>query len=324
MATSPSTSRAPVTSMSTIRACACGERTKAATSASWPRSSRKAPAPVMRRRSSTRRMGSPNILVMSRDPSRAQSWSAQLRGAKHGGDDVLVARATAQVAGDHLAGVVLARVRRVAQAGGDRRQEARRTEAALQPVAVLESLLHRRELAAVAQPLDGRDLVTVDADREQQARPNRLAVQQHSACATDTVFAADVCAGEPHVVAQAVREQAPRRDSHGMRRTVDDQSNVVIGHAAASAAAARTARTVSAPARWRRYSALAWMSASGSTDCTARWRTSSSDASNVAPSSAEVRSTTSGVGATDTYAARTDAMRRSSSSETIAQTPHTA
>ena len=59
-------------------------------------------------------------------------------------DDALVAGAAAQVARQRLADLLVGRVRVVAQERGHRHDEARRAEAALQPVAVAERRLHRR------------------------------------------------------------------------------------------------------------------------------------------------------------------------------------
>src|SRR5215218_547402 len=132
MATSPSTSRARLTSMSSTRAWAWGLRTNAAASAPSPGSSR------------------PVVLQ-------------DLGGAEDRGDDVLVAGAAAEVAPDGLAGLLLGGVGVVAQVGGDGGDEPGGAEAALQAVAVLEGLLDRAE-AAVGRPaaLHGGDLGPVD------------------------------------------------------------------------------------------------------------------------------------------------------------------
>jgi hypothetical protein len=89
-----------------------------------------------------------------------------------------------------------------ADEGGDGGDEPGRAEAALQPVALHERLLHRAEAAVGgAAPLGGGDLGAVDADGEQQAGAHWQAVDQHRAGAADAVLAADVGAGEPQVVA---------------------------------------------------------------------------------------------------------------------------
>ena len=268
MATSPSTSRARLTSTSSTRAWAWGLRTNAAASAPGPRSSRKRPSPATSRGSSRRTIGSPIVRVVTAarpcPPGTPLGFPGPLRqdlgGAEDRGDDVLVAGAAAEVAPDGLAGLLLGGVGVVAQVGGDGGDEPGGAEAALQAVAVLEGLLDRAE-AAVGRPaaLDGGDLGPVDPDREQQARTHRPPVDQHRAGPADAVLAAEMGAGQPQVVAQAVGQQPPGRHPHGVGHAVHHQPGLVQGLAhvppnrpAAWAAAARAARAVSTPARWRR------------------------------------------------------------------------
>ena len=92
--------------------------------------------------------------------------------AQHGLDDLLVAGAAAEVAGEPLLDLGARRVRdrrRAAPCGGD--QLARDAEAALRGARVEERLLERVELAAGGEALDGRDHArAVRLDREHQAR----------------------------------------------------------------------------------------------------------------------------------------------------------
>src|SRR3712207_3528418 len=69
--------------MSTIRACAWGERTKAAASAVCPMSSRYRPLPTISRASSRRRTGSPNSFVVTAVPpiARVPPCRRERRGA---------------------------------------------------------------------------------------------------------------------------------------------------------------------------------------------------------------------------------------------------
>src|SRR5205085_6226080 len=68
-----------------------------------------------------------------------------LGGKLHRGDDVLVARAPAQVARDRLADLPVVPVRGLRKERLDRHQETRRAEAALQTVALVEGLLERMQ-----------------------------------------------------------------------------------------------------------------------------------------------------------------------------------
>src|SRR4051812_49360502 len=126
----PSTSRAPSTSMSVMRAWACGERTNAAARAPEPMSSRYRPLPMISRASSRRRTGSPNSLVVTRTPegplwpSRPSSGAAlhRLGRVVHGLLDVGVARAPAEVAADHVVDLLLGQLGGVVtrlEPGGD-------------------------------------------------------------------------------------------------------------------------------------------------------------------------------------------------------------
>ena len=124
-------------------------------------------------------------------------------------------------------------------------------------MALAERLLHRVHVLGRAEALDGGDLVAVGRDREQQAGPHRLAVEQHGARAADPVLAADVGAGQPQVVAQHVGQQPAGRDLRLARHAVDDEPYVVqlLGHAAAVVdsparpAASASARAVSTRTR---------------------------------------------------------------------------
>ena len=184
---------------------------------------------MISRASSRRRTGSPNSFVVTVPPLRlGRSPSVRPRRAD-GLLDVGVAGAAAEVAADHVVDLLLGELRRgVArlQAGGDRHQEARRAEPALQRVALAEGLLHRVQHLAAAvvvarQALDGGHLVPVDLDGEHQARAHRVAVDQHRARAADAVLAADVRAGQPEVVPQRVGQQprAPARWLHVEHRS---------------------------------------------------------------------------------------------------------
>ena len=124
------------------RAASAARRRAALLAGSTPTSSTYRPWPRRKRWSSTRWTFWPISLVVMRAPSAPSSAARST--ALH---DVLVAGAAAQVAGDHVAGLLVRGRGVLAQAGGDRGQEARRAEAALQAVALRERLLHRAERA---------------------------------------------------------------------------------------------------------------------------------------------------------------------------------
>src|SRR4026207_291814 len=104
-----------------------------------------------------------------------------LRGVLHRFHDVQIPGAAAQVAGDRLADLLLARVLVALEKRAAGHQHARRAEAALQRVLLGKAFLDRMELAALLQPLDGGDAAAVGLHREQSARLHRLAVELHGA-----------------------------------------------------------------------------------------------------------------------------------------------
>ena len=78
------------------------------------------------------------------------------------------------------------------QALHKRHENARCAEAALQAVLLLKGFLQRVHVFLVAQPFNRFDLMALSLNREHQARPNRLTVQQDRAAAADSVLATDV------------------------------------------------------------------------------------------------------------------------------------
>ncbi len=112
------------------------------------------------------------------------------------------------------------------------------------------------------QALDGGDLGAVRLDGQHEAGTDRRAVEEDGAGAAHAVLAPDVGAGESEPAAQEVRKQQARRHLRGVLATVDPHADLEQdAHARLARSPARvSARTVSTPARSRRYAAVAWMS----------------------------------------------------------------
>src|SRR5512135_1444959 len=91
------------------------------------------------------------------------------RGPADRPDDVLVAGAPADLAGDDLPDLRLVRVRVAVEQPARGHHHARRAETALQAVALDETLLHRVKLAVLLQALDGTDGTAVGHRRENGA-----------------------------------------------------------------------------------------------------------------------------------------------------------
>src|SRR5207245_8660162 len=96
-------------------------------------------------------------------------------------DDVVIARATANVAFQTFANLLFGSLRLVLQDLHGRHDHAGGPEAALQAVAFAERRLHRMQLAILAEPLDPRDLAALRLHREHRTRLHGAAVQLHRA-----------------------------------------------------------------------------------------------------------------------------------------------
>ena len=130
-------------------------------------------------------------------------------GPQHRLDDVLVAGAAAQVAGQRPADVLLGGVGVLVEQGLGGHHHARGAEPALQAVLLPEALLQRVQLAGAGQALHRADLVPVGLDGEHGAGLDRAAVHQHRARAAVGGVAAHVRAGQPQSPADQVGEQQP-------------------------------------------------------------------------------------------------------------------
>ena len=76
-------------------------------------------------------------------------------------------------------------------------EHAGRAEAALKRAVFGKQFLQRMHRAAFGETLYGPDFGTVGLQREHQARADRLAVVDYSACSADTVLATHMGAREP-------------------------------------------------------------------------------------------------------------------------------
>jgi hypothetical protein len=129
---------------------------------------------------------------------------------------------------------------------GDRDDEARRAEAALDGAGVDERLLHRMQVLVPREPLDRHDLVALRLGAEHETGADERAVEQHRARAALALLARVLRAGELERVSEHHEEAlaAPevglerlavhrQRDPHDLRHLV-------------------SARPASTPSAWRR------------------------------------------------------------------------
>src|SRR5687767_12251934 len=102
-------------------------------------------------------------------------------------------------------------------------QKARRAKSALQAMVIDESLLQRMQLVPGCQTLDRAYLFPLRLDSKHQAGTDRLAINHHSAGATDAVFAADMRSGLPAFVADGIDQSAARLHAYGVIMPVDGE-----------------------------------------------------------------------------------------------------
>src|ERR671918_154598 len=127
-------------------------------------------------------------------------------------DDVHVAGAATDVAGQRPANLVLGSVGIVLEERGGGEHHPGCAEAALKAVLLLECFLDGMELPVASQSLDGRYLATVRLNREHRAGLHGCPVQQHRARPAIRRVAPHVRAGKPQVLTQEVHEEKPKLD----------------------------------------------------------------------------------------------------------------
>src|SRR3954453_17590951 len=93
-----------------------------------------------------------------------------LGGVLDGLHDVHVPGAAAEISGDGLPALRLARVLVAIEERAARQPPSRRAVAALQAVLLPESFLHGVEFSVLLEPLDGGDLAPVGLHRKERAR----------------------------------------------------------------------------------------------------------------------------------------------------------
>src|SRR5262249_10183018 len=171
--------------------------------------------------------------------SRSSSSSRRLRGQPHRVEDLLVARAAADVARERLADLVVRRARVGRQQVGRGGGETRWAKAALHRTRRSERLLHAMEAPLPAETLDRDDLVTVGLRGEHETGADENAVEQHRARAALTLLTGVLRPGEPETLAEGVEEALAAPDVGFLALAVDRQLDPHARHLSR----ARPART---------------------------------------------------------------------------------
>src|SRR3990172_1789721 len=121
-------------------------------------------------------------------------------GDMHGLQNLLIARAAADVPAQGLPDLLLAWVGIPLKQLENGHQEPRRTVAALKAVPLYEGLLQRMELPLRGQPLHRHQVGPVALHRQHETGANGAAVHQYRARAADPVLAAHVGPNQPQVL----------------------------------------------------------------------------------------------------------------------------
>ena len=106
--------------------------------------------------------------------------------------------------------------------------------------------LHRVELVALGEALDGRDLGALGGDRQRQARVDGATVAQHRASATLAVIAALPGPGQRQVLAQRIEQRDPRIDLQSPVLPVDAQDDIDLGSCVGRGSCRRRRRSLGA------------------------------------------------------------------------------
>jgi hypothetical protein len=148
------------------------------------------------------------------------------RGGQHRFDVAIVVGAAADVAGHGGANVVGRGMRISVEQRFGAHQLPGRAVSALRPSCSMKRFLQRMQIIALAERPSTVWTVLPSAQTARlAARVNRLAIQQHGACAAFAAIAADLGAGESQVIAQQLHQRPAVFHFGAMFRSVDQQRN---------------------------------------------------------------------------------------------------
>src|SRR2546422_6045977 len=122
-------------------------------------------------------------------------------------EDLRVAGAAAEVAGQRLLDLVARRGRRLVEQRLRGEQDAGRAVTTLGRPELGERLLQWMELAALGHALDRRDLSPLDCDWQREAGQHGLAVHQHGARAALPELAAVLRPRQPEILAEDLEQR---------------------------------------------------------------------------------------------------------------------
>jgi hypothetical protein len=126
--------------------------------------------------------------------------------AAHRRNDLAIAGAAAEIAGQTALDLVVCRVRLLIQQCARRHDHAGNAKAALHRAFVNEGLLHRIKPAGAFEPFNRDNLVPVGLAGQNQTGVHRAAVEQNRARAALAFATAFLGAGQAAVVAQHIKQ----------------------------------------------------------------------------------------------------------------------
>src|SRR5216683_6294205 len=269
------------------------------------------------------------IVIFAAPAAVANSLGSQLGGGiEDGTDDLVVAGAPAEVAGEPVARLGLRRIRITVQQRLGSDQQARRAEAALQRRMFQEFSLQRMQIVPARHALDGLDLVASCLDRKHQARADQAAVDRHAAGATVARAAPLLAAGQMQLITQDVEQRELRLAQKLRGLAVNDGRYVMLAHrrSPARSKAIVAVRRANTPATLVRYSIVPRLSSIGLQACRAAWSSpASAVSSSLRPTNAAAASGTRiAVGATAPSTTRASAQIPPASSVRLTAAPTTA
>src|SRR5262249_145934 len=124
--------------------------------------------------------------------------------------DMLVPRASAEIALEPLTNLSLIRLRMLLQQSTRRHDHPGRAIAALQTMVLPETLLHRMQPRFGSESFNRRHLRAVSLNREQPPGLHRSPIEQNRACPADRSLTSDVGPCEPNKIADEMNKQQTR------------------------------------------------------------------------------------------------------------------
>ena len=150
----------------------------------------------------------------------------------HGVNDMLITGATTKISFQSVPDFIFGGAGISLKELMCRDDHARRAEAALQPVALPESVLYRMKLAILREAFNRRYLRAIRLNRQHRAGLDRLPIHNRRAGAAQTGLAPDVRACKSGNLSKVVNQKQPGLDFVRVIFTVDCRVNLHVRHCA--------------------------------------------------------------------------------------------